>query len=136
MEQRPRRPVRETGIICPREFPREEHRATVEILLEACSDLLRLRRQDLTRPAEPTRLVFAVERRQARGDPAWIRLNIEPIPDPPQTDRQTIRDEGEGHRHRESVMRSGPWPHRAASVAGSNPVEGASGTRHPRPLLC
>src|SRR2546425_3635918 len=89
-------------------FSAEEHRATVEFLLEACGDLPRLRRQDLTWPAEPTRLVLAVERRQARGDPARIRLNVEPIPNPPQADRQAVRDEEEGHRYRESVIRSGP----------------------------
>ena len=108
VEQRPQRPVREARIVGSRDFPREEHRATVEFLLEACGDLPRLRRQDLTWPAEPTRLVLAVERRQARGDPARIRLNVEPIPNPPQADRQAVRDEKEGHRYRESVIRSGP----------------------------
>src|SRR2546426_12430689 len=108
MEQCPQCPVREARIVRPRDFPREEHRATVELRLEACGDLPRLRRQDLPRPAEPTRLVFAVERRQARGDPARIRLNVEPIPNPPEADRQAVRDEEEGHRYSESVIRSGP----------------------------
>src|SRR5712692_2138797 len=124
MEQWPQCPVREARIVRPRDFPREEHRATVELRLEACGDLPRLRRQDLTRPAEPTRLVLAVERRQARGDPALIRLNVEPIPNPAQVDRQTVRDEEEGHGHREFVMRSGPWLHCTERVVGSDPVEG------------
>src|SRR2546422_11546750 len=55
-------------------------------------------------PPDPAGLQFSMKRGEARRDSAGIRLHIEAVPDSPNGDRKTVRDEDEGHVRKEPLI--------------------------------
>src|SRR5207245_7735612 len=70
----------------------------------ARGELLCFRGYDVSAPSKPASLQFAMKRGEARRDSAGIRLHIEAVPDSPNGDRKTVRDEDEGHVRKEPVI--------------------------------
>src|SRR2546426_335507 len=48
-------------------------------------------------PSDPASLQFSMKGGEARRDSAGIRLHVEAVPDSPNGDRKTVRDEDESH---------------------------------------
>src|SRR2546426_2116770 len=82
----------------------------VEFLFQAHGALLHFARGMRARPSEPATSQFLMNRCEARRNPAGIRLNLEAVPDAPNGDRETVRDQDESH------VRNKPIIHPAADV--------------------
>ena len=119
VKQRPQRPIREAGVVRAGKGLREHDGSAVEFFLKARGDLLGFAGRDGAWPPEPASLQFSMKRAEACRDSAGIRLHVEAIPDSPNGDRKTVRDEDESH------VRKGPV---IDPVAGGQVADGASGS--------
>ena len=76
----------------------------IEFLLQARGDLLNVAGGDRAGPSEPATSQFSMNGCEARRDAAGIRLNVEAVPDAPNGDRETVRDQDKSHVRNEPIM--------------------------------
>src|SRR2546422_3598252 len=76
----------------------------IEFLLQARGDLLNVAGGDRAGPSEPATSQFSMNGCEACRDPAGIRLNVEAVPDAPNGDRETVRDQDKSHVRSEPPM--------------------------------
>src|SRR2546428_4345954 len=88
----------------------------VDLFLEARGDFFGFAGCDGAGPSEPASLQFSMKGGEARRDSAGIRLHVEAVPDSPNGDRKTGRDEDESHVRKWPVTIQGSWPSRWLSV--------------------
>src|SRR5437016_3022293 len=97
---------------CAGQGGRKNHGNAIELFLESGGDLLGFAWGDGAGPSEPASLQFSMKGGEARRDSAGIRLHVEAVPDSPNGDRKTVRDEDESHVRKWPVTIQGSWPSR------------------------
>src|SRR5437870_1845723 len=112
VKQRPQGPIRKAGVVRAGQGGRKNHGNAIELFLESGGDLLGFAWGDGARPSEPASLQFSMKGGEARRDSAGIRLHVEAVPDSPNGDRKTVRDEDESHVRKWPVTIQGSWPSR------------------------
>jgi len=104
VKQRPQCPIRKATVVRAGQIVRQDDRIAIELLFQASGDLLGFAGGDRTGPSEPATSQFSMNGCEARRDPAGIRLNVEAVPDAPNGDRETVRDQDKSHFRSEPLM--------------------------------